>query len=134
MFWPVVRWSALAALVTYTAIYSYWRRMPNYVHQRRVNEIQARPHCWDPGSPQAPDQAPACSEATCACARSQTSGWLAVAALLVTCQTRHVTVCTAGIGIAAAMCCHFLARLATVGALLARGILHSCRRAQRLQM
>ena len=40
MFWPVVRWSALSAAVTYTAIYSYWRRMPNYQHQRRVNEIQ----------------------------------------------------------------------------------------------
>ena len=43
MFWPVVRWSALSAVVTYTAIYSYWRRMPNYQHQRRVNEIQVLP-------------------------------------------------------------------------------------------
>ena len=41
MFWPVVKWSALTAVVTYAAIYSYWRRMPNYQHQRRVNEIQA---------------------------------------------------------------------------------------------
>ena len=40
MFWPVVQGSCLAAVLTYTAIYAYWRRMPNYAHRQRVADIE----------------------------------------------------------------------------------------------